>query len=249
MTMFMAGCPWWRAGRVGARILGACSHSRDNPFMSSSSERIAVIDFETTGMGPQQGARATEIAVVLVEGGRIVDRYQSLMRTGVWVPPFISQLTGITNKMLDGAPGATQVMHEVAAFTRGLPLVAHNAAFDRSFWQAEMTRAGLAPDPAHDFACTVLLSRRVFHQAPSHKLQSLVDWLGLSRDGRAHRALSDADVTAQLLLALMSTLRETHAPLLQGWPVDHALLAQLQRLPKERLARGVAQHVAGRRQV
>ena len=72
--------------------------SADNAGMPTaacpSTDTIAVVDFETTGMGPAQGARATEIAVVLVRGGRIVDRYQNLMKTGVWIPPFITELTG-----------------------------------------------------------------------------------------------------------------------------------------------------------
>lgn len=200
---------------------------------------IAVIDFETTGMGPAQGARATEIAVVLVQGGRLVDRYQSLMRTGVWVPPFITQLTGITNAMLASAPPAEQVMREVAAFTRGMPLVAHNAAFDKGFWRAEMAQAGLAPDPAHDFACTVLLSRRLYPEAPDHKLGTLTQWFGLQRDGRAHRAMSDADVTAQLLLRMQDDVADRFGAWLGGREVDHALLAQLQRAPRGQLQRCV----------
>jgi DNA polymerase-3 subunit epsilon len=69
-------------------------------------ETVAVIDFETTGMSPRLGARATEIAAVLVQGGAIVGRYRSLMYTGAWVPPFVERLTGITNQMLLGAPPA-----------------------------------------------------------------------------------------------------------------------------------------------
>lgn len=65
---------------------------------------IAVIDFETTGMTPAQGSRATEVGIVLIEGERVVDRFQSLMHTGVWIPPFITQLTGISNAMLADAP-------------------------------------------------------------------------------------------------------------------------------------------------
>ena len=67
---------------------------------------IAVIDFETTGSTPAQGARATEVAIVLVEGGRVVDQFQSLMNAGVRIPPFITQLTGITNAMVADAPPA-----------------------------------------------------------------------------------------------------------------------------------------------
>jgi DNA polymerase III epsilon subunit-like protein len=66
--------------------------------------RIAVIDFETTGISPGQGARATEVAIVLLEGGVVVDRFQSLMKTGAWIPPFITQLTGITNAMVNARP-------------------------------------------------------------------------------------------------------------------------------------------------
>lgn len=205
-------------------------------------DTIAVVDFETTGMGPAQGARATEIAVVLVQGGRIVGRYQNLMKTGAWVPPFITQLTGITNAMLRTAPPAEQVMREVAEFTRGVPLVAHNAAFDRGFWQAEMAQAGVAPDVAHDFACTVLLSRRLYPEAPSHKLGSLAQWLGLQRDGRAHRAMSDADVTAQLLLRLQNDVADRFGAWLQGCEVDHPLLAHLQRAPRGQLQKFVERY-------
>ncbi|HLA31325.1 MAG TPA: exonuclease domain-containing protein, partial [Pseudomonas sp.] len=63
-------------------------------------DSIAVLDFETTGLSPAQQARATEIGVVIVEGGQIVARYQSLMNSGTRVPPFIEQLTGISNAML-----------------------------------------------------------------------------------------------------------------------------------------------------
>ena len=72
--------------------------------VEKSVETLAVIDFETTGMGPQQGARATEIAAVLLRGGQVVGHYQSLMRSEVPVPPFIERLTGISNAMLAQAP-------------------------------------------------------------------------------------------------------------------------------------------------
>jgi DNA polymerase-3 subunit epsilon len=211
--------------------------------MPQRPDLIAVIDFETTGMGPSQGARATEIACVLVQDGRIVDRYQSLMKTGVWVPPFITALTGISNAMLRDAPPAEQVMREVAAFTCGVPLVAHNAAFDRGFWAAEMAHADLPPDPAHAFACTVLLSRRLYPEAPSHKLSALAEWLGLQRDGRAHRAMSDADVTAQLLIRLQRDVTERFAAQLGPRSADHALLSVLQRAQRQQLPRCVERHL------
>lgn len=192
---------------------------------------IAVIDFETTGMTPAQGARATEVAIALMEGEQVVDRFDSLMRTGVPIPPFIEQLTGISNAMLATAPPAEAVMREAARFVGSAPMVAHNAAFDSKFWQSELQHAGLAaPQP---FACTVLLSRRVFPDAPSHSLGRITDHLGLPRTGRAHRALADAEMAAALLARMQRELCQRFGV---PWP-DHALLMQLQRCARQSIGK------------
>ena len=203
-------------------------------------ETVAVIDFETTGLGATQGGRATEIAAVLVADGQIVGRFQSLMNSGTWVPPFITQLTGITNEMLRAAPPARAVMHEVTRFTKGCPLVAHNAAFDRSFWQAELARAECEPDDAHAFACTMLLSRRLYPQAENHKLGTLARLHALPSAGRAHRALADAEVTAHLLLRMQRDVRERFADELRERVVSHAMLVKMQRATRHRLAEAAA---------
>jgi DNA polymerase-3 subunit epsilon len=199
---------------------------------------IAVIDFETTGISPGQGARATEVAIVLLEGGVVVDRFQSLMKTGAWIPSFITQLTGITNAMVNAAPDAATVMAQAARFVGNAPMVAHNASFDSKFWQAELALAGQpAPQP---FACTVLLSRRLYPQAPSHKLGVLVDYHGLPRTGQAHRALADAEMAAALLARIQHDLRTQ-------WRVaqpDHALLMALQRCARPTVGKLLAQHAA-----
>lgn len=197
---------------------------------------IAVIDFETSGLMPEAGGRATEVAIVLTETGRIVDRFQSLMNAGVSIPRFITELTGISNAMLREAPPAEQVMREAARFVGKLPLVAHNASFDRKFWQAELGRIGLdAPQP---FACTVLLSRRLYPGAPNHKLGTLADFHGIERNGRAHRALSDAEVTAELLLRMQTDLRERHGIAASG----HDFLQALQQCGKAALPRFLQRH-------
>lgn len=210
-------------------------------------ETIAVIDFETTGLSAAQGGRATEVAAVLVRGGQVVDSFASLMRSGARVPRHIEALTGISNEMLAQAPDAARVMQEIAHFTRGCPLVAHNASFDRSFWQAEMQRAQLAPDPAHEFACTVLLSRRLWPEARSHALGEQVRFHGLAWSGQAHRAMADALVTAQLLMRVNREIAERFALDLGDQQVDHALLAHLQRTPLRLIRRGLVDHVKARR--
>jgi DNA polymerase-3 subunit epsilon len=199
---------------------------------------IAVIDFETTGVSPGQGARATEVAIVLLQNGQVVDRFQSLMKTGVWIPSFITQLTGITNAMVNAAPDAAGVMQDAARFVGDAPMVAHNASFDSKFWQAELALAGLpAPQP---FACTVLLSRRLYPEAPSHKLGTLVDYHGLPRTDQAHRALADAEMAAALLARMQHDLRTR-------WRVaepSHALLQTLQRCAKPAVGALLARHAA-----
>jgi len=203
-------------------------------------ETVAVIDFETTGSSPGQGARATEIAAVLVQGGQVVGRFQSLMNAGVWVSPFITQLTGISNAMVQAAPPARAVMQEVMRFTRGYPLVAHNAAFDRGFWRTEAALAGCDSDPAHDFACTVLLSRRLYPHAANHRLGTLAALHRLPDSGRAHRALADAQTTAHLLLQMQRDVVVQFGQHLTTAAVTHALLREMQRAPKGQLARCLA---------
>lgn len=187
---------------------------------------FAVIDFETTGMSPDLGDRATEVAIVMVDGGRVVDRFQSLMNAGVRIPSFITQLTGISNAMVAAAPDAAEVMAEASRFVGTTPLVAHNAAFDRKFWTAELARLDL---PAlQPFACTLLVSRRLYPQAPNHKLGSLVDYHHLPRTGVAHRALADAEMATALLDRILHDLRARYGV---ARP-DHALLMMLQRTGK-----------------
>ena len=199
----------------------------------------AVIDFETTGISPDGGDRATEVAIVLVEGGgRVVDRFQSLMNAGVRIPAFITGLTGITNAMIATAPAAAQVMREASRFVGQAPLVAHNAAFDRRFWQAELARAGLAAD--QPFICTLLLARRLYPQAPNHQLGTLVDFHRLPRAGQAHRALADAEMAAALLGQIRHDLRIRHGVA----SPDNALLMALQRCAKASVGAMMAKYAS-----
>jgi DNA polymerase-3 subunit epsilon len=191
-----------------------------------SAQRIAVIDFETTGISPAMGDRATEVAIVLTEDGRVVDRFQSLMNAGVYVSPFITQLTGITNAMVQAAPAAETVMRDAARFVGDTPMVAHNASFDRRYWMAELARAGV--DAQQPYACTVLLSRRLYPEAPSHKLGSLISRFRLPQTGAAHRALADAEMAAELLAHMQNTLRTRHGV---SNP-DHVFLRALQACGK-----------------
>lgn len=199
-------------------------------------QTVAVIDFETTGISPDAGARATEIAAVLVRDGRVVGRYQSLMNAGVRVPPFIEQLTGITNEMLRAAPPAAKVMREVADFVGAHPLVAHNASFDCRFWDAELGRIGRRR--MQEFACTMLLARRIYPEAPNHKLGTLVEFAGLPVAGRHHRALADAEMAASLLMRLEQELERRFGL----GPITHELLREIQSSSRHAMHECIARH-------
>lgn len=145
---------------------------------------MAVIDFKTTELSPALGDRATEIAAVIMEVGKVLDLYQSLMNAEVRIPSCIDALTGISSSMIRSAPTADEVMREVSDFVSGYPMVAHNASFDCEFWDAELSR--IDRRRRQEFACSMLVSRRVFPQAPSHKLGVLVEFASLAVAGRYH---------------------------------------------------------------
>lgn len=192
-------------------------------------ETVAVIDFETTGLSPAMGDRATEVAAVVVADGKIVDRYQSLMNTGARIPAFIEALTGISNAMIRKAPPAAEVMSALAEFVGDMPLVAHNASFDSKFLDAEWQR--INQQRRQEFACSMLLARRIYPAAPDHKLGTLVRHLGLPSAARHHRALADAEMTAHLWVKMVSDIRQKH----DLSTVPHELLRMLQKAPKAQM--------------
>ncbi|MDB5856995.1 MAG: exonuclease protein-like protein [Ramlibacter sp.] len=196
---------------------------------------IAVIDFETTGLSPSMGDRATEIAIVLLEGTRVVARFQSLMNAGVRISRFIEDYTGISNEMVRAAPPAAEVMGQAARFVQDAPLVAHNASFDQRFWAAELGRLGEDAKTDHSFACTMLLSRRLYPQAGSYRLGSLAAFHSLPSAGRAHRAMADAEVAAALLSRIQGDIRREY----EVDDAPHGLLMKLQRCQRKALPKAI----------
>ncbi|MFI3184723.1 MAG: 3'-5' exonuclease [Methylococcaceae bacterium] len=188
--------------------------------------KIVVIDFETTGLSPGLGDRATEVAAVIIEDNKVIDKYQSLMNAGVAIPSYIQQLTGISNAMLRKAPSCQQVMRELAEFIGDSPLLAHNASFDTKFLDAEWSRIHYTRH--QPFACSMLLSRRIYPHFPDHKLGTLVRHLKLPTTGEYHRALADAEMTACLIIKIKFDIQKKY----NLSSVPHELLCLLQKTPK-----------------
>ena len=169
---------------------------------------VVVLDFETTGLSPGSD-RITEVAALRVVGTRVVDRYVTLVNAGVRIPAHITSLTGITNDMIATAPRATDVVRALADFIATDLVVAHNASFDRGFLEAECVKAHIF-NRSFDTLCTMRLARRLMPGFRSYKLSSVATCLGVSRSGSAHRAESDARVTAEVLVALTRKVAVDH---------------------------------------
>ncbi len=172
----------------------------------SKADTVIVLDFETTGLSPDYGDRAIEIGAVRIENGEVVERFQALMNPGRRIDSFIEGYTGITNGMLKDAPSCKEVMHEFADFINGYNLVAHNASFDKRFLDAELGK--ISRSYSGQFACSMLMSRRIYQNAPNHKLGTLVEYANIPSDGAYHRALYDSEMTTKLWLAMLDNISE-----------------------------------------
>jgi len=186
---------------------------------------IVMLDFETTGLSPDMGDRITEVAALRIVGGKVVERYVSLINCNVRIPSFITGLTGITQAMVDGAPPVSQVVPELLDFISGDALSAHNASFDDKFLRAEAARLGLTPG-YQSLVCSLKLSRRVFPKLSSYKLGNLSGELGIRFKSAAHRAESDAEVAAEVLIHIGKHIGSTYG--IAG--VDPNLLVAINKL-------------------
>ena len=175
---------------------------------------FVVVDLETTGGSAAAGSSITEIGAVKVRGGELLGEFQTLVAPGRPVPPMITTLTGISDRMLVDAPPPAAVIPSFLEFARGSVLVAHNAGFDIGFLKAATARLDLAW-PRFPVVDTVLMARALLGRGETSnmRLATLARHFG-SPTTPTHRALDDA-------LAIMRDLRardewdaaQTHASL------------------------------------
>ncbi|MGF1743013.1 3'-5' exonuclease [Vibrio profundum] len=205
-------------------------------LLNHRADSIIVLDFETTGLSPNQGDRAIEIGAVKLINGEIVDRYQRLMNPGFRVSSFIEDYTGISNRMLSEAAECDVVMNEFADFIKGSNLLAHNASFDQRFLDAELNAIGRSHEG--EFACSLLVSRRLSQEASSHKLSDLVRYHNIDNDGVFHRALADAEVTTSLWLLQLAMLEQRYG--IEN--PDFNLMKRIAKAPKAEVGKLLAKY-------
>lgn len=191
-------------------------------------KQLVAIDLETTGLDPQRDA-VIEIGAVRFRGERVEDSFTTLVNPGRPLPPFITQLTGITDDMLGAAPRLTEVLGDVHAFVGQDPVLGHNVGFDLAFLRRRGLLAYNETLDTFDLASVLLPS------AGRYRLSALAGALGVPLRAQ-HRALDDAQTTRAVYLRLLEKAHELPLWLLEeiarhgaeiewgaGWVFDEVL--------------------------
>lgn len=169
--------------------------------LSSWENDYVVIDTETTGLSPTKD-KLIEVAALKINHGNIVDSYSTLINPGITIPTKITEITGITDEMLVGAPTVDTIIQPLTDFIGNYPIVGHNVTFDIKFLSAARYICGL-PAVSVSYIDTLPLARKEFPKLQNHKLSTLISEFELS-DQQDHRALSDASYTNQIYQIMRS---------------------------------------------
>jgi DNA polymerase-3 subunit epsilon len=214
---------------------------------------VVVLDTETTGLFPDQGHRVVEIGAVRYEPGpdgpwQITGEFSQLLQPDRRMDPGATRVNGITDVDLAGMPRFADIAGSLLEMLDGALIVAHNARFDAGFLGMELFISRQAPAGAESatlpnpWLCTLLLARNLFHFG-GNSLGNIARVLGV-RSGRAHRALNDVYVTADVLKRLAGDLADmnltTIADLLdaQGGPLYAPVPAVIELPPPLDIALG-----------
>ena len=175
------------------------------PRGQSLDDTFVVFDIETTGLSKETES-ITEIGAVKVVGGKIIDRFSTFVNPERPIPAEITKLTGITNEMVADAPVITEILPKFLEFCQDAVLVAHNANFDTGFIRLNAERkCGI--EVKNTVLDTLELSRSLLPELKKHKLDIVCEQLGVSLEGH-HRAVNDAEATAEVFLKFIDMLVE-----------------------------------------
>ena len=174
-----------------------------DPSRCAPDRDVVAVDTETTGLPWYE--RLIEIGAVRFRGARVIDRWRMLVDPRRPIPARVTEIHGITDALVAGAPEARVALLELQRFCRGALLIAHNASFDRDILAAEYARAGLTPPP-EPLYCTWRFAKHCITDAPRYGLTPLAAHLGLP--AAEHRALPDAELARRVFLAACERLTE-----------------------------------------
>lgn len=158
---------------------------------------FAIVDVETTGT--IHDGKITEIAIIVHDGTRELDRFTTLLNPGRRIDPYVARLTGITDRMVANAPFFEEHAERIFEMTRDRIFVAHNVSFDYAFLKMEFRSMGI--EFKRDTLDSIDICRRIIPDLPSYSLKKLCTSIGIPMNGH-HRALDDTEATALLFARL-----------------------------------------------
>ena len=167
---------------------------------------VIVFDIETTGLSRDLD-RITEIGAVKLNNMEVVDRFQTFVNPERPIPANITELTGITDEMVEDAPSEKEALEKFIAFAGKGVLVAHNADFDTSFIKIACARQGLTYDIR--YADTLKLARAALPHLKNFKLDTVAKEFKLG-DFNHHRAIDDAEMLSKIFISLVNVSCKGH---------------------------------------
>lgn len=190
---------------VEAYLIDDLGNAVFSPRGQNLDDTYVVFDIETTGLSKEK-EMITEIGAVKVADGKIIDRFSTFVNPQRPISAEITKLTGITDDMVKDAPTIENVLPEFLKFCEDTVLVAHNASFDTGFIRIAAERAGLG-ELHHTIVDTLELSRALLPELNKHKLDIVCEHLGVTLNGH-HRAVNDAEATAEVFIKFLDMLAE-----------------------------------------
>jgi len=190
---------------VEAYLIDDLGNAVFSPRGQNLDDTYVVFDIETTGLSKEK-EMITEIGAVKVADGKIIDRFSTFVNPQRPISAEITKLTGITDDMVKDAPTIENVLPEFLKFCEDTVLVAHNASFDTGFIRIAAERAGLG-ELHHTIVDTLELARALLPELNKHKLDIVCEHLGVTLNGH-HRAVNDAEATAEVFIKFLDMLAE-----------------------------------------
>ena len=166
-----------------------------------------VFDIETTGLDPEFD-EIIEIGAVKIKDGIKIDTFNSLIKPEYEIDEFITELTGITNGMVENAPSIDEVLPKFMDFIRDYIIIGHNVNFDINFIYDNLEELNIPPI-TNDFVDTLRISRRLIPELKHHKLSDLANYFNIDTNG-SHRSLKDVEITLEVLKNLNTMIIEKY---------------------------------------
>ena len=188
-----------------------------------------AFDLETTGLSPQEH-EIIEIGALKVREGKVVDRFMEFVHPNKPITPMITNITHITNDMVEGARSCPEVIHDFLSFCEDDVLIGHNVMFDYSFTKCSASKCGLPFEK--NGLDTLKIARKVHKDFPSKSLGALCDYYHIENKS-AHRAYHDALATAKLYQTLAHYFEESDPKLFKPLPLIYKVKTVQPATPKQ----------------